>query len=241
MMGAVLMALKGHSFVLTNYSLEKQSTEEIPNSLGHYLYFMFSSHWSGFDSQRCSHAAVRTRLSAHQNHPSELRREADGADARQLRADVRHHDAVREPDSERHDLQPALPHLPLLALRLPDVAAALLLGVPLRVEPAGGADHVRRPPALRGLVERHHDAGVLEEVERTHSLLVSATCLCRDAGLRELEQAAGLVGVEDGSYEIGDVYGLRNRAWTGVLGRVPKALAVLLPWNGRAAAAPAGE
>lgn len=41
MMGAVLMALKGHSFVLTNYSLEKQSTEEIPNSLGHYLYFMF--------------------------------------------------------------------------------------------------------------------------------------------------------------------------------------------------------
>lgn len=42
MMGAVLMALKGHSFVLTNYSLEKQSTEEIPNSLGHYLYFMFS-------------------------------------------------------------------------------------------------------------------------------------------------------------------------------------------------------
>ena len=44
MMGAVLMALKGHSFVLTNYSLEKQSTEEIPNSLGHYLYFMFSTH-----------------------------------------------------------------------------------------------------------------------------------------------------------------------------------------------------
>ena len=40
MMGVVLMALKGHSFVLTNYSLEKQSTEEIPNSLGHYLYFL---------------------------------------------------------------------------------------------------------------------------------------------------------------------------------------------------------
>ena len=42
MMGVVLMALKGHSFILTNYSLEKQSTEPIPNSFGHYLYFMYS-------------------------------------------------------------------------------------------------------------------------------------------------------------------------------------------------------
>lgn len=36
----VIIALKGHSFIFTNYGLEKQSTERIPNSFGHYCYFM---------------------------------------------------------------------------------------------------------------------------------------------------------------------------------------------------------
>lgn len=37
----VIIALKGHSFIFTNYGLEKQSTERIPNSFGHYCYFMW--------------------------------------------------------------------------------------------------------------------------------------------------------------------------------------------------------
>ena len=40
MMLMVVMALKGHSFIFTNYGMEKQSTESIPNSFGHYCYFL---------------------------------------------------------------------------------------------------------------------------------------------------------------------------------------------------------
>ena len=36
----VIVGLKGHSFIFTNYGLEKQSTEHVPNSFGHYCYFM---------------------------------------------------------------------------------------------------------------------------------------------------------------------------------------------------------
>ncbi|KNB44047.1 diacylglycerol o-acyltransferase [Blastocystis sp. subtype 4] len=36
----VVFALKGHSFIFTNYGLEKQSTEHVPNSFGHFCYFM---------------------------------------------------------------------------------------------------------------------------------------------------------------------------------------------------------
>ena len=37
----VVFALKGHSFIFTNYGLEKQSTEHVPNSFGHFCYFMY--------------------------------------------------------------------------------------------------------------------------------------------------------------------------------------------------------
>ena len=40
MMLMVIMALKGHSFIFTNYGMEKQTTESIPNSFGHYCYFL---------------------------------------------------------------------------------------------------------------------------------------------------------------------------------------------------------
>lgn len=43
MMLMVVMALKGHSFIFTNYGMEKQSTESIPNSFGHYCYFLCPS------------------------------------------------------------------------------------------------------------------------------------------------------------------------------------------------------
>lgn len=36
----VIVGLKGHSFIFTNYGLEKQSTEHVPNSFGHYCYFI---------------------------------------------------------------------------------------------------------------------------------------------------------------------------------------------------------
>ena len=40
MMLMVIMALKGHSFIFTNYGMEKQTTEPIPTSFGHYCYFL---------------------------------------------------------------------------------------------------------------------------------------------------------------------------------------------------------
>ena len=48
----VVFALKGHSFIFTNYGLEKQSTEHVPNSFGHFCYFMCSFLFS-FRSRVC--------------------------------------------------------------------------------------------------------------------------------------------------------------------------------------------
>ena len=112
---------------------------------------------------------------------------------RRLPADVHHHDAVRVPHSVGHVVEHHLPHSPLLPVCFYHLASPVLQCLPLLAEHPRRSHHVRRPSALRRLVERHDAGGVLEEVERPHPLLVFAPRLRGDPGLRKGVEAPGIV------------------------------------------------